>query len=811
MESVRDVNAIRKLFQNSRNLSDQVNSSQTKPEGQKISNIRSNPTLQNVISFLEDSQKPAPPLQKKPEIAAKPFVIPRPTSVIGPVTGKPRRESTGSTGNPKLNTEEMKLSKNFRCTLHIMDSPKKQGDKICDIPPPVYNKLSTPNGTNHHDYGNSEECYETIDPSVTNQKPLLPPSKQTYFASSIEKGVFHERELNQSPTDDLTDYGECYEIIDPSISNTSPLLACSTEKPDSSPMAKHFIPAQEANVLPDEVPEECYEIVDPCLLSDPQSWKVHQEKSPSMTSPKVLTQEDFYVTPDPYEVSKAKYSPNNQLAALSSQIPSLPGFTSDGECAMPASSNPSSNFCEKSEEKTNHRLGLTGLTSPQPKETQITNSHSVPRIRPLPPWKLMGSAPEKPSRPPSVDLQIFLTPFPTGTRSKPVGCDQEEAYESSVTMHELERHHKEFPDVPGEDELLYEISSDLLEESGGTGESDYKVSMDGAQESRFHADNTDGISFGGSERQVNHTSQETRPRNVKIGKAEETLRKRFQITGSEIPIYTIDVKEDGRGGKDMLEIKKGDLVDIIQTLDCPPGKWLARNDRGNYGFVMVDNIDVYQAILHIGNSRQNSLDVYDDIESGRTIDGSYSSNNSFDDSQDLYEDASSSSGAVLNSSGGKGLKNIFKKDPKKVDTGSVSPTSLDGSANNDHYSVDINDSYNREKDDKRSTLKGFFRKATNQIAAQEKDGKMSKVFAKEEKIFRDKFKYSGDIVVSNTAIVTEQAITSPKGKYGLLVKAGERLDVIDVSSENLIICRNAVGKFGFVSIEYLNFESGQTM
>ncbi|CAH2330251.1 Hypothetical predicted protein, partial [Pelobates cultripes] len=94
------------------------------------------------------------------------------------------------------------------------------------------------------------------------------------------------------------------------------------------------------------------------------------------------------------------------------------------------------------------------------------------------------------------------------------------------------------------------------------------------------------------------------------------------------------------------------------------------------GFVMVDNIDVYQAILHIGNSRQNSLDVYDDIESGRTIDGSYSSNNSFDDSQDLYEDASSSSGAVLNSSGGKGLKNIFKKDLKKVDTGSVSPTSL---------------------------------------------------------------------------------------------------------------------------------------
>ncbi|XP_053325219.1 FYN-binding protein 2 [Spea bombifrons] len=84
---------------------------------------------------------------------------------------------------------------------------------------------------------------------------------------------------------------------------------------------------------------------------------------------------------------------------------------------------------------------------------------------------------------------------------------------------------------------------------------------------------------------------------------------------------------------------------------------------------------------------------------------------------------------------------------------------------------------------------------------------MLKIFAKEEKIFRDKFKYTSDIVVSTTAVVNEFTSAPPKGKLNLPVKPGERLDVIDVSSENMIICRNSQGKFGYVQIECLNFES----
>ncbi|XP_053325776.1 FYN-binding protein 1-like [Spea bombifrons] len=160
---------------------------------------------------------------------------------------------------------------------------------------------------------------------------------------------------------------------------------------------------------------------------------------------------------------------------------------------------------------------------------------------------------------------------------------------------------------------------------------------------------------------------------AKIGKRELALRKKFQITGSENAVYKMSVKEDCKGGKDMLTLRKGELVEIINTTDCPPGKWLARNDNGNYGFIPVSVIDAYQDLLILGRPylRQNFIqsDVYIEVESGKTAsdDSLTTTSNYSEDLDNVYDDAGSNHSTVSNSSGRlpKILTNFLKKDAKK--------------------------------------------------------------------------------------------------------------------------------------------------
>lgn len=76
------------------------------------------------------------------------------------------------------------------------------------------------------------------------------------------------------------------------------------------------------------------------------------------------------------------------------------------------------------------------------------------------------------------------------------------------------------------------------------------------------------------------------------------------------------------------------------------------------------------------------------------------------------------------------------------------------------------------------------------------DPKKQKKFEKEEKEFRKKFRYDGEIQVLHQATIA----TSKKGSgKDLTVQAGETVDVISKSDPDKFICRNKEGKFGHVS------------
>ncbi|XP_015275748.1 PREDICTED: uncharacterized protein C1orf168 homolog [Gekko japonicus] len=82
-------------------------------------------------------------------------------------------------------------------------------------------------------------------------------------------------------------------------------------------------------------------------------------------------------------------------------------------------------------------------------------------------------------------------------------------------------------------------------------------------------------------------------------------------------------------------------------------------------------------------------------------------------------------------------------------------------------------------------------------------GKHNKM-TKEEKLFRERFMYTKEITVINTA-VAHCSNTLTKRKLDLRITAGEQLEVIDIAEGNQLICRNSEGMYGYVLLEHLNF------
>ncbi|XP_030075445.1 PML-RARA-regulated adapter molecule 1 isoform X2 [Microcaecilia unicolor] len=74
---------------------------------------------------------------------------------------------------------------------------------------------------------------------------------------------------------------------------------------------------------------------------------------------------------------------------------------------------------------------------------------------------------------------------------------------------------------------------------------------------------------------------------------------------------------------------------------------------------------------------------------------------------------------------------------------------------------------------------------------------------KEENEFRKKFKFEGQIMVVTRMMVTPSAGVKKGGGKDLPFKKGEILDVIQLSNQEKIICRNTQGKFGYVPKRFL--------
>nr|XP_033772680.1 FYN-binding protein 2 [Geotrypetes seraphini] len=549
--------------------------------------------------------------------------------------------------------------------------------------------------------------------------------------------------------------------------------------------------------------------------------------------------------------------------------------------AVPPKEQPGSNYspskggnCSKTEISTNVLQKQMGPSEcfnvPKNERKSDIGKGQHPRLRSLPSIEVLGPAPKKPERPPQVDLGPFLhsskqipedvgaleSDYMAPESDEPEIYEDELEFQKSLTSIDLCPNPKVktstsesgIPenkvlqssylfgmtrDEPDSYEDQLELQSSLgfidqhpITETKATPYETGNPDNEGGQ-SRFL--------FGVKRSEKN--DKEARWKNQKLQKDDHLLKekkdkngnelkKKFKITGSEQVLYKAQIIEDCKAGKDMLPLKQGCAVDIIQITNCPSGKWLAKDETGNFGYVYVNALKVdKETIAESQRSlkpREIANGVYDDAEGmGKELptmscSPSFSSDSFSEETlEETYDDVEVDSFAAKSEEDGKSkrlgklfmkeklfkLKNYRSKEnlaerdalknwKRKFPTAKEKQRSSEVLDSEETWYADVNTPISR------NVFKNMLEK--------EKNKKMTK----EEKLFREKFEYTKNIVVINIATVDSSVSTLKRGKLDLRITQGETLDVIDITDNNQIICRNSEGKYGYVSVEHLTFLEG---
>nr|XP_033813249.1 PML-RARA-regulated adapter molecule 1 isoform X2 [Geotrypetes seraphini] len=362
-------------------------------------------------------------------------------------------------------------------------------------------------------------------------------------------------------------------------------------------------------------------------------------------------------------------------------------------------------------------------------------SLNIPKRKPLPSEKVLGPRPEKPPRPPLVNLDKFRMPLVNKTERCPApGSNSDRPMQKTPTSSPLHyrAHPCSMPVLPKPSVPLRSTSEEYYDDVATIGPYNKGLSLSRMQKclSPRREENNDYVEMlpnefppppvGFSELKPGWRSEKDLKKRQK---EENEFRKKFKFEG-EIRVVTrmmvtpsAGIKKGG--GKD-LPFKKGEIMDVIQFSNKE--KIICRNVQGKYGYVPK------RFLLQI------EREIYDDV-------GIH---------DELYDDI----GLIMNS------QPPLPPKPRMSNE-------------------------------------------AQELALKAKNEKNTIKAEKEEKDFRKKFKFEGEIKVVTRMMVTPSVGVKKGSGKDLPISGGELLDVIHIKSKDKVICRNAQGKYGYVRKNYL--------
>ncbi|KAJ8401564.1 hypothetical protein AAFF_G00378810 [Aldrovandia affinis] len=367
------------------------------------------------------------------------------------------------------------------------------------------------------------------------------------------------------------------------------------------------------------------------------------------------------------------------------------------------------------------------------------NDPSAPKRKPLPSSFALGSPPSKPVRPPNVNLRKFKNG--AGSLTEDLGLKQ--GGPPAPIFHPS--NHMFVPPQPS-----HPSAPSLRPQSPGATASKKRKEQSKQREKE--------------ERKI---QEQEKNEQKEREKKEQEIRKRFKLSGP---------------------IQQGELIEIVHNLDNPGGCWLGRTQDGSYGYVKIESVEIDDDKLKrqqraglLPSKADEDPEVYDDVS---VLDDSSSGLKGQavrippmpEEDGDLYDDL-----------GNPSLHFGLPPPPP--------PFIPEGSIANDIYD-DVDSQRFRPP-----PLIGNLTQIKSKTKSEEKDPKKQKKFLKEEKEFRKKFKFEGEIRVLYQVAIVSTLTPKKWGGKDLQLKPGEKIDVIVKPSDSKLIGRNQDGKIGYVLMD----------
>ncbi|XP_026995690.1 FYN-binding protein 1 isoform X1 [Tachysurus fulvidraco] len=452
-------------------------------------------------------------------------------------------------------------------------------------------------------------------------------------------------------------------------------------------------------------------------------------------------------------------------------------------------------------------------TKPSGPNTQtVKKDPSAPKRNPLTNLLALGSAPSKPNRPPKVNLEKFkkgTEPPGEGPEIKKGGSLPPPPPASHPSTHPAPTLPPRPPGPIVQQEEEYDDVGDLNDSSfGKAGRHDEGSGSDGEMYEELDGWAVPDVKEQEKKREKEEkkrTEQEKKDQKERE-KKEQEARKKFKLSGPLKVIHKVKARVDCKGGRNDLSFKQGDSIDILRIADNPEGRWLGRTQDGSCGYVKTESVQIDFDVLKNQSKAppEDDGDVYDDVASQEESSRSATGPGVIlppppEGPDDIYDDLDDSSLNVRPDPRSLSKARSFirmlktptdwRKSP--VHTNEVPPPPQFSPENNPE-TEDVYDDVDTPQ--LPSSMPPSKLKLTKPEAKID-DPKKQKKFEKEEKDFRKKFKFEGEIQVLYQVTV----IANKKGSgKDLAVQAGDTLDVISNVDNDKLICRNKDGKFGYV-------------
>ncbi|XP_036919112.1 FYN-binding protein 1 isoform X1 [Sturnira hondurensis] len=497
----------------------------------------------------------------------------------------------------------------------------------------------------------------------------------------------------------------------------------------------------------------------------------------------------------------------------------------------PASGTPPAKF-----PKTPSKVAVAGPWGQSQEKEKGDKSPATPKQKPLPSLSVLGPPPLKPSRPPNVNL----TKFYKAASGNSTGKGQTPYSTTSVpppppphpaSQPPLPASHPTQPPVPSLPPRNIKPPLDL-KSSANEDNRDGGMHFDGS--GNLDEEESEGETYedieASKEREKKREKEEKKRLELEKKeqkereKKEQEIKKKFKLTGPIQVIHQAKACCDVKGGKNELSFKQGEQIEIIRITDNPEGKWLGRTSRGSYGYIKTTAVQIdYDSLKRKKTSlgplsskpMEDDQEVYDDVgEQDEASSHSHSGGGGFppppdDEIYDGIEEEEAADGSMLqgeeksNSWSWGILKMLKGKDEKKKSIREKPKVSE--SDNNEGLSfppppkhLEGGEEVYDDVDASDYPVPSAEMSQGSKAKTEDIDPKKLKKQEKEEKDFRKKFKYDGEIKVLYATTVTSSLTSKKWGNRDLPVKPGESLEVIQNTDDTKVLCRNDEGKYGYV-------------